>query len=149
MAEKFKYGPLVYNSINDESDEGNYWWPGNPPVAYEAESGPFRIPVDANGNQCLPGESILHPNCRVEKWESFELCKIPSLLLRCKIPSLSWCREWFEDNFLIVSDYDVCRYILRWCNWNYQWDLEWVEFVKNKTIDELINEIWLNVGHDE
>lgn len=149
MAEKFRYGPLVYNSINDESDDGNYWWPGNPPVAYEAESGPFRIPVDANGNQCLPGESILHPNCRVEKWESFELCKIPTLLLRCKIPSLSWCREWFEDNFLIVSDYDVCRYILRWCNWNYQWDLEWVEFVKNKTIDELINEIWLNVGHDE
>ena len=140
MAEKFKYGPLVYNSISDESDEGNYWWPGNPPVAYEAESGPFRIPVDANGNQCLPGESILHPNCRVEKWESFELCKIPSL---------SWCREWFEDNFLIVSDYDICRYILRWCNWNYQSNLEWVAFKKNKTIDELINEIWLNLGHDE
>ncbi len=136
MAEKFKYGPLIYNSINDESDEGNYWWPGNPPVAYEAESGPFRIPVDANGNQCLPGESILHPNCRVEKWESFELCKIPSL---------SWCREWFEDNFLIVSDYDICRYILRWCDWNYQHKEVWKDHKKNKTIDEMIGEIWPDV----
>jgi hypothetical protein len=136
MAEKFKYGPLIYNSINDESDEGNYWWPGNPPVAYEAESGPFRIPVDANGNQCLPGESILHPNCRVEKWESFELCEIPSL---------SWCREWFEDNFLIVSDYDICRYILRWCDWNYQHKEVWKDHKKNKTIDEMIGEIWPDV----
>ena len=136
MEEKFRYGPLVYNAVGDDSDEGNYWWPGNPPVAYEQESGPFRIPVDANGNQCLPGESILHPNCRVEKWESFELCKIPSL---------SWCREWFEDNFLIVSDYDICRYILRWCDWNYQHKEVWKDHKKNKTIDEMIGEIWPDV----
>jgi len=136
MEEKFRYGPLVYNAVGDDSDEGNYWWPGNPPVAYEQESGPFRIPVDANGNQCLPGESILHPNCRVEKWESFELCEIPSL---------SWCREWFEDNFLIVSDYDICRYILRWCDWNYQHKEVWKDHKKNKTIDEMIGEIWPDV----
>jgi hypothetical protein len=38
MAEKFTYGPLVYNSLNEESDDsGNYWWAGNAPVAYEEE----------------------------------------------------------------------------------------------------------------
>ena len=24
--EKFKYGPLVYNTTEDEDDSGNYWW---------------------------------------------------------------------------------------------------------------------------
>ena len=52
MAEKFTYGPLIYNFIGDDDTSGNYWWPGNPPVAYEQESGVFRIPVDKDGNQC-------------------------------------------------------------------------------------------------
>ena len=136
MAEKFTYGPLIYNSFGEEDDSGNYWWPGNPPVAYEQPKGIYRIPIDSNGNQCLPGESILHPNCRVEEWESFEIVKIPSL---------SWCKDWFEDNFLIVSDYDVCRYILRWCAWNYQHKEVWKDHKKNKTIDEMIGEIWPDV----
>ena len=136
MAEKFKYGPLVYNHFGEDDDSGNYWWAGNPPVAYEAESGPFRIPVDAMGNQCLPGECILHPNCRVEEWESFELCKIPSL---------SWCRSWFDENFLVASDYQVCRYIVRWCEWNYKHNAEWSQIKINKTADEMIGEIWPDV----
>jgi hypothetical protein len=134
MAEKFKYGPLIYNSIADETDEGNYWWSGSPPVAYEAPSGRYRIPIDASGNQCLPGECILHPNCRVEEWESFKLFKVPSL---------EWCRSWFEENFLIVSDYDVCRYILRWCSYNYGNDF--YQWKMNKTINEIIGEIWPDV----
>ena len=138
MAEKFKYGPLVYNCLGEDDDSGNYWWAGNPPVAYEEESGPYRIPVDANGNQCLPGECILHPNCRVEEWESFELCKIPSL---------EWCRSWFEDNFLIVSDYDIGRYIIRWCVHNYQYkeNHAWNDYSNNKTKEEVIGEIWPDV----
>ena len=138
MSEKFRYGPLVYNSFGEADDSGNYWWPGNPPVAYEAESGPFRIPVDAEGNQCLPGDCILHPNCRVEEWESFE---------SFKVPSLTWCREWFDDNFLVVSDYQICRYIIRWCNHNYRYDNDhvWIPFTKDKTIDEMIGEIWPDV----
>ena len=32
---KFKYGPLVWNHIEDEDDSGNYWWPGLPPVSYD------------------------------------------------------------------------------------------------------------------
>lgn len=136
MAEKFKYGPLVYNCLGEDDDSGNYWWAGNPPVAYEEESGPYRIPVDANGNQCLPGECILHPNCRVEEWESFELCKIPSL---------EWCRSWFDENFLVASDYQVCRYIVRWCEWNYKDNAEWSQIKINKTADEMIGEIWPDV----
>ena len=138
MSEKFRYGPLVYNSFGEADDSGNYWWPGNPPVAYEQESGPFRIPIDAEGSQCLPGDCILHPNCRVEEWESFELYKVPSL---------TWCRTWFEDNFLVVSDYQICRYIIRWCNHNYRYEDShgWQEYTKDKTVNKMIGEIWPDV----
>lgn len=138
MAEKFRYGPLVYNHFADEDDSGNYWWPGTPPVAYEEPSGIYKIPIDANGNQCLPGECILHPNCRVEEWETFE---------PFQVPSLSWSRAWFEDNFLIISDYDVCRYILRWCGYNYTNSgfEPFIQWKKGKSLDEMIGEIWPDV----
>jgi hypothetical protein len=35
MAEKFKYGPLVWNHVDEEHDSGNYWWSGLPPVNYD------------------------------------------------------------------------------------------------------------------
>jgi len=140
MAEKFRYGPLVYNHFEDEQESGNYWWPGPPPVAYQQPSGRYKIPIDANGNECLPGECILHPGCRVEEWETFELFKVPSL---------SWCKSWFEDNFLIVSDYDVCRYIIRWMGHKYgsqfDYDETFKKWYKGKTLDEMIGEIWPDV----
>ena len=139
MAEKFRYGPLVFNHLSEDDDSGNFWWAGNPPVAYEQPTGVYRIPIDEYGNQCLPGECILHPNCRVEKWETFE---------PFKVPSLSWCKEWFEDNFLIVSDYDVCRYILRWVGYNYTrtvWDKAFVDWKQGKSVDDMIGEIWPDV----
>ena len=43
--EKFKYGPLLWNHVDDEDDSGNYWWSGMAPVNY-AETG---IPVDEKG----------------------------------------------------------------------------------------------------
>ncbi len=49
MTEKFRYGPLVWNHIDDEDDSGNYWWPGLSPVKYD-EMG---IPSDIKGLQCL------------------------------------------------------------------------------------------------
>ena len=106
MAEKYTYGPLVYNHFGDDDDSGNYWWNGKPIVGYEQPEGIWKIPVDEDRNQCLPGESILHPCCRVERFTSHPVLG--------DVPELDWCREWFEDNFLIVSDWDVCRYILRW-----------------------------------
>jgi hypothetical protein len=137
MAEKFKYGPLIWNSFGENDESGNYWWSGSPPVAYEEPSGPYRIPVDEAGNQCLPGECILHPNCRVEDWETDTIIS--------NVPSLSWCMEWFEDNFLLVSEYQVCKYIIRWYDWNNKGKSEWVDYSKNKTIDEMIGEIWPDV----
>ena len=138
MTEKIKYGPLVYNHFGDPDDSGNYWWAGNPPVAYEEESGPYRIPVDEDGNQCLPGNCILHPNCDVEEWESFELFKVPSL---------TWVRSWFDDNFLIIEDYDVCRYILRWCDYNYTNGhiAEFIDWKKEKSMKEMVADIWPDV----
>ena len=137
MAEKFTYGPLIYNCFGEDDDSGNYWWAGNPPVAYEQESGPFRIPVDADGNQCLPGESILHPNCRVEVFEEIE---------DFSFPSLAWCREWFEDNFLEVDDALICRYILRWMNNEYKNSQRWIDFRKQfNDIESMSKAIWPDV----
>jgi hypothetical protein len=62
MTEKFRYGPLVYNCFGDDDDSGNYWWSGSKiVVGYEQPEGVWKIPVDELGNQCLPGECILHP----------------------------------------------------------------------------------------
>lgn len=140
MAEKFRYGPLVYVGFSeDENDEeGNYYWAGNPPVAYEQPSGVFRIPVDEFGNQCLPGQCILHPNCRVEEFEWNEV-------LGAELPSVSWCRSWFEDNFLIISDWQVCKYILRWYWWNNQNEAKWKTFANGKTKEEMISLLWPDV----
>jgi len=137
MAEKFRYGPLVYNCFGDEDDSGNYWWVGNPPVAYEEPTGVYRIPIDAEGNQCLPGECILHPNCRVEEWDEHDILG--------SIPSLDWCRSWFEDNFLIIDDYTVCRYIVRWMLWNHNKDETYKQYFKGKRLEEVIGEIWPDV----
>ena len=137
MAEKFRYGPLVYNCFGDEDDSGNYWWVGNPPVAYEEPTGVYRIPIDAEGNQCLPGECILHPNCRVEEWDEHDILG--------PIPSLDWCRSWFEDNFLIIDDYTVCRYIVRWMLWNHNKDETYKQYFNDKRLEEVIGEIWPDV----
>ena len=48
--EKYKYGPLVYNTTTDEDDSGNFYWNGMPPVGYDS----MKIPIDPNGNSaCL------------------------------------------------------------------------------------------------
>jgi hypothetical protein len=137
MAEKFRYGPLVYNCFGDEDDSGNYWWAGSPPVAYEEESGLYRIPVDKYGNQCLPAECILHPNCRVEEWDDH--------VVLGKIPNILWCRSWFEENFLVIDDYTVCRYIVRWMWWNHKNKDEYKRFFNGKRSEEVISEIWPDV----
>ena len=61
MAERFKYGPLIYDTVDDVEDidgGGNYWWAGLHPVGYD-EMG---IPVDSQGLQCLPLSSPFHPD---------------------------------------------------------------------------------------
>ena len=139
MAEKFRYGPLVYNCFGDDDTSGNYWWSGSPVVGYAEPEGVYKIPVDEQGNQCLPGECILHPNCRIASWDSRTH---PDL---GKIPDLTWCRSWFEDHFLIISDWEVCRYILRWYWHNQKHDDHWKKWSAGKTTEQMIGEIWPDV----
>lgn len=139
MSEQFRYGPLVYVSvetinIDEENSEGNYYWPGLPPVAYD----PIGIPVDENGQQCLPGECILHLNHVPEHTEWNDV-------LKTELPTVDVCREWFEDHFLEVSDWDLCRYILRWYWWNHQHDADWKSWKRGKTQEEMVREIWPDV----
>jgi len=141
MSEKYVYGPLIYNYFGEDDDSGNYWWSGSPPVGYEQESGMWRIPVDKYGNQCLDGESILHPNCRVEEFEYNEV-------FEADLPKLEWCRKWFDENFLIVTDKLLVKYIFRWhimntCNndantWKHLID-------KYESMDKLMEAAWPDV----
>ena len=177
MAEKFRYGPLVYNCFGDEDDSGNYWWNGPPVVGYEQAEGIWKIPIDENGNQCLPGDCILHPNCRVQEWDEKTLTypitfrKNKKVIQKTQtfsasIPNLDWCKQWFEDNYLIIDDYTVCKYIVRWMwlNNEYKTFLEdnrkqivieamqekdinkvSLDISNNTLIERLISELWPDV----
>jgi len=101
--EKYKFGPLVYVTGAMDESEGNYFWAGLPPVGYD-ESG---VPIDKNGLQCLDISCPLHPS-----WEPTET--VFSEVLQFNIPSIEYFKSWFEDNFLIISDDQVKRYIIRW-----------------------------------
>ena len=56
--EKIKYGPLVYITVEDTDEEGNFYWGGKPPIGYDE----LGIPIDSDGMQCLSVSSPLHPN---------------------------------------------------------------------------------------
>ena len=101
--EKYKYGPLVYNTTADDDDSGNFYWNGMPPVGYD-ETG---IPVDPNGNQCLPFECPLHPNHSPTNFEYNEW-------LEDDLPTWKSFEEWFDDNFINVSARAIYLFILRW-----------------------------------
>jgi len=101
--EKYRYGPLIYNCYGEDDESGNFFWTGLPVVGYDADG----IPVDRDGNQCLPDECILHPWCHPQEWEWCEY-------LQTDLPSRTWVRAWFEENFLEIDDYTVCKYIFKW-----------------------------------
>lgn len=107
--EKFKYGSLVWNSVNEDDESGNYFWNGKPPVGYDNEG----IPVDEEGLQCLPIESPVHPT-----WQINNSFLVYNDFLEFEIPSIDSTREWFDDNFLIVSDKQCKKYIIRWIRQN-------------------------------
>lgn len=100
---KYTYGPLVFVTRGMNEDEGNYFWTGKIPVGYD-ESG---VPIDDSGNQCLDVRCPLHP--AYEPNETF-YCEA----LQSDLPTLSDFQIWFDDNFLIVSDNQVKKYIIKW-----------------------------------
>ena len=63
--------------------------------------------------QCLPIESPVHPSWRGDK-EKLEY----NSFLGFNIPSIDSTREWFDANFLIVSDKQCKKYIIRWIRMN-------------------------------
>ena len=134
--EKYKYGPLVYNTTHPEDDDsGNFYWPGLPPVGYDD----LGIPVDEKGLQCLDDSSPLHPHHVPREVER-------NLAIGCELPTREAVKQWFDDNFLIVSDWDVCRFILRWYNLQLQQtDLYTSIATTSKSIEEVIEKIWPDV----
>ena len=100
---KYKYGQLIYNTTADDDDSGNFYWNGMPPVGYD-EMG---IPIDPNGNQCLPFECPLHPNHSPTNFKYNEW-------LEDELPTWESFEEWFDDNFINVSVRSIYLFILRW-----------------------------------
>jgi len=133
----FKYGPLRYIIDLEEDEEGNYYWPGLPPVGYDD----IGIPIDENGNQCLPGETILHLNYVPTETEWCDL-------LQVELPTLDSVRPWFEDNFLVVTNKDLCRYIFKWYWWNYHNSDSYKALIESKSfssVQEIMEAVWPDV----
>ena len=103
MAEKFKYGPLIWNHVDDEDDSGNYWWSGLPPVSYD-DAG---IPVDEKGLQCLPMSSPVHPSYNIKH-------SVFNVVLQDHLPSIDEWQSWCDENFIIIDETRIKREILRW-----------------------------------
>jgi len=99
--EKFKYGPLVYNCIGDENEEGNYYWPGHPPVAYDE----LGVPVDKDGRQCLPLDCPFHPHYfYTDTITSKYGIKFPA--------SFKDYEEWLDKNYIVFDEAAVRRNII-------------------------------------
>ena len=140
--EKYKYGPLIYVSYtlntngveNGNESEGNYFWTGPPPVGYD-DSG---IPIDRDGNQCLDLSCPLHP-----AWEPTET--IYNETLKSDIPSIEHFRKWFDNNFLIISDDKIKRYIIRWWSARASRDnyYAYSEILQNySSVEEIQEAVW-------
>ena len=103
MTEKYKYGPLVWNHIDDDDDSGNYWWTGLAPVMYD-EVG---IPSDEKGLQCLPISCPVHPGYNVKH-------SVFSSPLQDHLPSIDEWQTWFDEQFIDIDKARIRREILRW-----------------------------------
>ena len=130
---KYKYGPLIYITEGMEDDEGNYYWGGSPPVGYD-DSG---IPVDKNGLQCLDIQCPLHPG-----WEPYEVEF--NHVLSHRLPTLKHFRQWFDDNFLEITDYQIKKYILKWWFRRAPLDTPYYNEILKKysSVEELLEAVW-------
>ena len=134
--EKYKYGPLVYNTTHpDDDDSGNFYWSGLVPVGYDEKG----IPIDERGYQCLDISSPLHPSHTPQQTDYNEV-------LEAVLPKASIVKEWFTDNFLEVSDWQVCYYCLRWYNFQDVKSMTYLKIVSEcKSIEEVIERAWPDV----
>tara|TARA_Y100000816_G_scaffold174003_1_gene125158 strand:- start:496 stop:915 length:420 start_codon:yes stop_codon:yes gene_type:complete len=137
--EKFKYGPLIWNCINEDDESGNFYWNGDPPVKYDD----MNIPVDENGLQCLPVESPVHPS-----WTANNVQKEKNDFLGFDIPSIKSTREWFNENFLIVTDRQCKKYIIRWIKLHRSGEPGFFSMVKDaSSLTDMMDRIWPQDEH--
>ena len=134
---KYKYGPLIWNCSTDVDESGNYYWAGTAPCAYDA----MGIPINDNGMQRLPIQSIIHP-----AYQPTETTFHP--LISDSLPTISSARTWLDDNFLICTDHQVGRLIIRWYDSSLrsrtpQQQEAWDNIINTyRTRERLVDELW-------
>ena len=132
MAEKFKYGPLIWNHVDDEDDSGNYWWSGLPPVSYD-DAG---IPVDEKGLQCLPMSSPVHPSYNIKH-------SVFNLPLQDHLPSVDEWKDWFEEHFIIIDEARIKREMLKWYSKQRIKSQRFYELQEHvNSLNEMVNLVW-------
>ena len=137
--EKFKYGPLIWNCFTEDDESGNYYWNGSPPVGYDDDG----IPIDSDGLQCLPIDSPVHPSWRGGK-DKLEYNEF----LGFEIPSIKTTKSWFDDNFLIISEDQCKKYIIKWIRKNQYGTPGFWDMVKDTTsLKEMMDKVWPQEEH--
>ena len=132
MTEKYKYGPLVWNHIDDDDDSGNYWWTGLAPVKYD-EVG---IPSDEKGLQCLPISCPVHPGYNVKH-------SVFSSPLQDHLPSIDEWQTWFEEQFIIIDKTRIKREILRWYSKQRNKSQRFYRLQERvNSLEEMVEEVW-------
>ena len=132
MTEKYKYGPLVWNHIDDDDDSGNYWWTGLAPVKYD-EVG---IPSDEKGLQCLPISCPVHPGYNVKH-------SVFSSPLQDHLPSIDEWQTWFEEQFIIIDKTRIQREVLRWYSKQRNKSQRFYRLQERvNSLDEMVEEVW-------
>ena len=135
--EQFKYGPLLYNTSDSDSDSGNFYWNGLPPVGYDK----LGIPIDSKGLQCLNAmQCPLHP-AYIANQDTFEYNEF----LEVDIPTLSSFKTWFDDQFMEITDRALAFFVLRWIDSQNELDFcSQALYSKCATmdIDDILDSIW-------
>ena len=132
MTEKFKYGPLVWNHLEDDDESGNYWWPGLSPVKYD-EAG---IPIDEKNLQCLPISCPVHPGYNIKH-------SVFSSTLKEYLPSIDEWQTWFDEHFIEIDEARIKREILRWYAKQNKKSRRFYELQNRvKSLDEMVEAVW-------
>lgn len=130
--EKFRYGPLLYITQGMDENEGNYYWNGAPPVAYDSDG----IPVDAEGMQCLDVTSVLHPAYEPTDTEYSDVLDV-------HIPTIDSFQKWFDDNFFIVSEKQIKKYIIKWWMLNFRRSSNYRQILNSySSVEEIMEAVW-------
>ena len=132
MTEKFKYGPLVWNFIDDEDDSGNFWWPGLSPVKYDY----MGIPVDEKDLQCLPVSCPVHPSYNIKH-------SVFNLPLQDHLPSVEEWQTWFDEHFIEIDEARIKREMLKWYSKQRYKSDKFYELLEHvNSLNEMVNLVW-------